>query len=318
MRIKINFIRNKSLKNVEARGYWTGAERYAPGTNRKNAPWFEAWTDETGWAWFIPLHNGATSVGVVLAEDESKRKKDQHRSESDRKSLSEVQHHCYMADLERAPGLIQLLRPDAKFEGKQMSADDYSYHASEYAGPHFPFIDTLFSSGIHLLEDYLQPVPSPPLSEGIVLKRRPAASTARKQKLFLFVALGIYKQLRAQETAVLYEAKEDNFDRAIDSLRHVIQGCADADENLTEAELQNTLDFCRSVLAPNQQEGSLGTPADVGAADVRVEHAQNPLQSMDDGKRNFGTEVINEFIVKMEQGTLGLVRVYDPSIFFIF
>ncbi len=45
-----------------------------------------------------------------------------------------------------------------------------------------------------------------------------------------------------------------------------------------------------------------------------VEHAQsetdaqNSLQSMDDCKRNFGTEVINGFYVKMEQGMLGLVR----------
>ncbi len=148
---------NKSLKNVAVWGYWTGTGQYAPGTKRENAPWFEALTgefkirsfailililisiqlDETGWAWFIPLHNGTTSVGVVLAEDESKRKKAQHRSESNGKSLSEVQHDCYMADLQRAPGLIQLLGSEARFEGKLMSAGDYSYHASEYAGSHF-------------------------------------------------------------------------------------------------------------------------------------------------------------------------------------
>ena len=32
-------------------------------------------TDESGWAWFIPLHNGKTSVGVVMDENVSKRKK---------------------------------------------------------------------------------------------------------------------------------------------------------------------------------------------------------------------------------------------------
>lgn len=111
--------------------------RYAPGANRENAPLFEAWTDETGWTWLIPLHNGATSVGIVLAEDQSKCKKDQHRSESNGKLVLEVQHGCYLADLERAPRLIQLLGPDTKFEGKLMSADGYSYHASEYAAPQF-------------------------------------------------------------------------------------------------------------------------------------------------------------------------------------
>ncbi|KAK0470422.1 putative halogenase [Desarmillaria tabescens] len=334
---------NKSLKNVAVWGYWTGAGRYAPGTKRENAPWFEALTDETGWAWFIPLHNGATSVGVVLAEDESKRKKAQYRSESNGKSLSEVQHDCYMADLQRAPGLIQLLG-DAEFEGKLMSAGDYSYHASEYAGSHFriagdagAFIDPFFSSGIHLA-----------LTGGLSAASTIAASIRgncteaeaygfHSSKVetaytrFLFVVLGIYKQIRAQQTAVLYEDEEDNFDRAIDSLRPVIQGCADADENLTEAELQNTLDFCKSVLAPNQQkekeggaqrQGNLADPegtdtgavdklagANMGAKGTEPEvDGKNPLELMDDCKRNFGTEIINGFYVKMEQGMLGLVR----------
>lgn len=63
---------------------------YGKGTERENAPFFEALsgevpvsilltgirfansnvylysTDESGWAWFIPLHNGLTSVGVVM------------------------------------------------------------------------------------------------------------------------------------------------------------------------------------------------------------------------------------------------------------
>ncbi len=37
---------NNSLKNVAVWGYWTGTNRYAPGTNRENAPWFEALTGE--------------------------------------------------------------------------------------------------------------------------------------------------------------------------------------------------------------------------------------------------------------------------------
>ena len=30
--------------------------------------WYRA--DESGWAWFIPLHNGLTSVGIVMAQKE--------------------------------------------------------------------------------------------------------------------------------------------------------------------------------------------------------------------------------------------------------
>lgn len=35
---------NKILKNFASWGYWTGAGIYCPGTNRENAPWFEAMT----------------------------------------------------------------------------------------------------------------------------------------------------------------------------------------------------------------------------------------------------------------------------------
>ncbi|KAK0470436.1 putative halogenase [Desarmillaria tabescens] len=336
---------NKTLRNVAVWGYWTGTGCYAPGTTRENAPWFEALTDETGWAWFIPLHNGTTSVGVVLVEEESKRKKAQYRSESNGKSSSELQHDCYMADLQRAPGLIQLLG-DAKFEGKLMSAGDYSYHASEHAGPNFriagdagAFIDPFFSSGIHLA-----------LTGGLSAASTIAASIRgncteaeacefHSSKIgtaytrFLFVVLGVYKQIRSQEMAVLYDVDEDNFDRAFHFLRPVIQGSADVDESLTEAELQSTLDFCRNVFAPTQPEtyqaavqrlGSLADPDGplldtdmidkLTGTDLDAKHAlwkinaRKPLQSMYDCKRNFGTEIINGFCVKMEQGALGLVR----------
>ena len=68
---------NQSLHNIACWAYWEGQETYMPGTYRHNAPWFEALTgmiicrnsydlrsftyaaaDESGWAWFIPLHNG--------------------------------------------------------------------------------------------------------------------------------------------------------------------------------------------------------------------------------------------------------------------
>lgn len=336
---------NKTLRNVAVWGYWTGTSRYAPGTTRENAPWFEALIDETGWAWFIPLHNGTTSVGVVLVEEESKRKRSQYRSECKDKSPSEMQHDCYMADLQRAPGLIQLLGT-ATFEGKLMSAGDYSYHATEYAGSNFrlagdagAFIDPFFSSGIHLA-----------LTGGLSAASTIAASirgdcteseacgfhnskVGTAYTRFLLVVLGVYKQIRSQETAVLYDVDEDNFDKAFHFLRPVIQGCADADEGLTEAELQSTLDFCRNVFAPTQPEtheaaiqrlGSLADPDGplldtdtidkLTGTDMEAKHAlwkinaRKPLHSMYDCKRNFGTEIINGFYVKMERGVLGLVR----------
>lgn len=35
---------NQSLKNVAVWGYWKGGAKYAPGTKRENAPWFESLT----------------------------------------------------------------------------------------------------------------------------------------------------------------------------------------------------------------------------------------------------------------------------------
>lgn len=35
---------NESLRNIATWGYWTGAGVYSPGTDRENAPWFEALT----------------------------------------------------------------------------------------------------------------------------------------------------------------------------------------------------------------------------------------------------------------------------------
>ncbi|THH13242.1 hypothetical protein EW146_g6960 [Bondarzewia mesenterica] len=57
---------NSNLKNIAIWGYWTGAGVYGRSTPAEGAPYFEALTDESGWAWFIPLHNGTTSVGVVM------------------------------------------------------------------------------------------------------------------------------------------------------------------------------------------------------------------------------------------------------------
>ncbi|VDB92353.1 unnamed protein product [Peniophora sp. CBMAI 1063] len=56
---------NKALKNVATWAYWRGAGTYGANTPAAGAPLFEALSDESGWAWFIPLHGGLTSVGIV-------------------------------------------------------------------------------------------------------------------------------------------------------------------------------------------------------------------------------------------------------------
>ncbi|KAF8829405.1 hypothetical protein HHX47_DHR3000952 [Lentinula edodes] len=188
---------NASLKNIAVWGYWHNRSdeepdnehdkedhkprvgMYGKGTSREGAPWFEALTDESGWAWFIPLHNDKTSVGIVM---------NQEQYNKSRPSSSDAQCECslvgrYLANLRLAPGVARLLcgkdvvhngsdseheiqipieeeilHQQAKLEpGSVRSASDFSYSAPSYAGNGFrivgdagAFIDPFFSSGIHL------------------------------------------------------------------------------------------------------------------------------------------------------------------------
>lgn len=76
----------------------------------------------------IPLHNGQTSIGVVMNQDIFNAKKRAHHSGS----VPSLHTH-YREQLHLAPELVKLigtgeLRTDIK------SASDYSYSASSYAG----------------------------------------------------------------------------------------------------------------------------------------------------------------------------------------
>ncbi|RYP23394.1 hypothetical protein DL765_001099 [Monosporascus sp. GIB2] len=60
---------NQGLKNAASWGYWQGAGRYGARTPQEGVPYFEALSDGSGWTWFIPLHDGTTSAGVVINQD---------------------------------------------------------------------------------------------------------------------------------------------------------------------------------------------------------------------------------------------------------
>lgn len=182
---------SQSLKNVAHWGYWEGTNKYMPGTTRENAVWIEALNgalhillillsmirqsiDESGWVWFIPLHDGSTSIGVVMDKDLAAKKKNSQDSENH----GEKVHRFYLQELHRAPGVMKLLG-NARLRETEGAApvkttSDFSYAASSYAGDHyriagdaggmrfylvvpqdkltaFPaFIDPFFSSGVHL------------------------------------------------------------------------------------------------------------------------------------------------------------------------
>lgn len=93
--------------------------------------------DESGWAWFIPLHNGVVSVDVVMHKDVSSEK----RKRYDIADHTDKFQQYYLDELKRAPGLIKLLGK-GKLRTKEgepavKTTSDFSYAAREYAGDHF-------------------------------------------------------------------------------------------------------------------------------------------------------------------------------------
>ncbi|KAG5637513.1 hypothetical protein H0H81_004264 [Sphagnurus paluster] len=269
---------NASLKNLAVWGYWKNTGVYGLGTPRQGAPWFEALTgefyfhvcffsyaehiaDESGWAWFIPLHDGTASVGVVMNQKCYNDIKDSHPAPiRTYDSPVSTMTARYLSNLSLAPGVVKLITPGGKMvQGSVRSASDYSYSASSYAGNGYriigdagAFIDPFFSSGIHLaLTSALSAAATicasifGDCSEADAANwhtRRVSTSYTR----FQVVVLSAYKQIRAQNLDILSDIDEDNYD--------LIQGVSDMGKQLFEAELQKSLDFCVNLFNPTTPE----------------------------------------------------------------
>ncbi|KAI4259133.1 MAG: hypothetical protein L6R42_004743 [Xanthoria sp. 1 TBL-2021] len=243
---------NRGLNNIAYWGYWRGTKMYAPGTARANAPYFEALHDGSGWTWFIPLHNGTTSVGVVMNQDFATSKKKQSSSTTD----------FYISSLHLAPNLYKLV---ASGDGGELvseikSASDYSYSASSYASPYVRivgdagcFIDPFFSSGVHLA---LVGALSAATTICAAIRndcQEPVAAKWHSTKVadsytrFLLVVLSAYKQIRSQNEPILSDLGENNLDHAFARFRPVIQGTADVANGVSQSELSETIAFCANA-----------------------------------------------------------------------
>ncbi|KAI0711652.1 hypothetical protein C8Q76DRAFT_652958 [Earliella scabrosa] len=279
---------NSSLKNVAQWGYWKNTGLYGKDTARENAPVFEALIDESGWAWFIPLHKGVTSVGVVMDQTQL--------SIRNRAMASSSLTDRYRSFLLLAPtvrGLIgdgelvtvQSEEDDSPEEGPTVrSASDYSYSAPEYASPNFriigdagAFIDP-FSSGVHLaMTGGLSAAASIAASIRGDCTEQEAANwhTSRislSYTRFLLVVLSAYKQIRGQSANALADVEENNFDKAFAFLRPVIQGGADMGARLSEDEVQRAIEFCSKLFEHT-------TPEQHDQVRERLEAANGPSES---------------------------------------
>ncbi|KAG6867584.1 hypothetical protein C0993_000873 [Termitomyces sp. T159_Od127] len=220
----------------------------------------QSYVDETGWAWYIPLHDGTTSVGVVLAKQSYAEKKALASN-----GVDDPIRKLYMNQLTQAPKLMQFLT-QAELMSEIKSAGDFSYSASHYAGPGYriagdageAFIDPLFSSGVHLaFTGGLSAASTISASiRGDCTEAKAVEYHNTKFGVsytrFLIAVLGVYKQIRAQKEDILTEMDEDNFDRAFRLLRPILQGAADIDPRLTHRELEGAVNFCKNIPAPTQ------------------------------------------------------------------
>jgi len=303
------------LKNVAMWAYWQDTDLYAPDwqPDAEGAVYLEALSDESGWAWFIPLSEGLISVGVVrhqsaysksaqpnghhipqsstpskttpLTASQNGPTSDSSSHNPSTNSLSAEQR--YLKGLDLVPGIKRLLGSKGKMargEGELSTvrtASDYSYSASSYAGEYYrmvgdaaAFIDPIFSSGVHLaMTGGLSAAASiaasirgdcPESDAAEWHTQRVSVSYTR----FLLIVLGAYKQIRAQSEDVLCDVGENNFNKAFEYLRPVIQGNADLGPRLSENEVQNALDFCVGIFSP----------IDPGLAGKLLKH----LESLDD------------------------------------
>ncbi|KAF5387463.1 hypothetical protein D9757_007784 [Collybiopsis confluens] len=225
--------KRENLWNVASWGYWNNVRLHEG--KKFGGAWFEALTDGTGWTWAIPLHNGTTSIGVVMHESHSIRKKKAFGG-----TVSDTEF--YLDQFQFVPNLRkQLGSYDNLIPGSVKSGADGSYFAPRYSGDHFRivgdaanFIDPFFSSGIHIA---LTGALAAAITICASIKGEAPEEIAQQwhdkkvgvgHTRFLFVVLAAYKQMRLQSTPVLTsDINATNFDEAFRVFQPVILGVAD-------------------------------------------------------------------------------------------
>ncbi|XXG96049.1 hypothetical protein Hte_002326 [Hypoxylon texense] len=340
---------NQGLKNVASWGYWRGGGVYGSGTYKEGSPFFEALTDGSGWCWFIPLHNGTHSVGIVQNQEIATAKK--------RAANSPSTKDFYIKSLELLPGIKGLLS-NAELISEVKSGSDWSYSASSYALPYAriagdagSFIDPFFSSGVHLaLNGGLSAAVTIAASIRGDCSEEAAASWHSKRitesyTRFLLVILSATKQIKHQNAPIIHDFDEETFERAFELYLPVIQGTVDADVKgkLTQEDVSKVVEFSFNAYAdipPEQRDSlvrklkSLGiddqdntekisrtieeinesiTPEESRILDVL--RSQRMLRHEDTiSIRNFKLDCIDGMAPNLERGKLGLVKAVPAKV----
>jgi len=131
--------RNRRHNSAALYGHFTGARRLT-GTAEGNISlfWFEH-----GWFWFIPLHDGTTSVGAVCWPYYLKSRKNDPTT-------------FFLQTIALCPPLAERLH-EAQLTGPASATGNYSYDCARMTGEShilvgdaFAFVDPVFSSGVLL------------------------------------------------------------------------------------------------------------------------------------------------------------------------
>ncbi|KXN84312.1 Tryptophan 2-halogenase [Leucoagaricus sp. SymC.cos] len=334
-----NRIYREGLRNVAAYGYWNNVPIFEEGGPRQNATWIECLTDKRGWAWFIPLHNGMTSIGVVMHQETSNQKK--------AAGPSGLEAH-YLEQLKLAPGVLGRIGDKGIYiPGSLQSTADYSYHATSYSGDHYriigdaaAFVDPLFSSGVHIGMTGALSAACTILGsmKGQVTEDEARAWHDAKigisQTRFLLVVLSAYRQMQHQGNyAALGDFNPNDFEPAFELFRPVYQGEHDVEKKLSNEELERMINFTRNFFLPITYEqyedvnarfghltainGPVMGPEDLAKVlDEDDSDAKAVLQrinalkvlSNEVGSSGFTSEAVNGYVMTMERGRLGLAK----------
>ncbi|TFY81409.1 hypothetical protein EWM64_g2604 [Hericium alpestre] len=249
---------NASLKNVAMWGYWSNAGTYGKGTGGEGAPFFQALTDESGWAWFIPLHNGTTSVGIVMDKNALGKRKCSQSSATATPSPSSPSSPPFSSFLWGRAS------PGSSTDVTTPPSSPFTPHLGSGGGLQSPRVE----SGGKLVAQYLAALELAPAVKKLIGEH----GTMLQSGLPVNDADDDDK-MPEKDTETVHTASDysysastyagagfrivgdagDNFDKAFSFLRPVIQGSADLGPRLSESEVQSALDFCTDLFNPVTQ-----------------------------------------------------------------
>ena len=210
MRVKLPALRartdSKFFRNVAVWGYWDGAQRLAPPI--EGNVFFETLGTEHGpaWAWFIPLSDTLTSVGVVAPRDCAR------MLGRDRRAVLSA----WLAQCPRTAALLAGARPTAEppYDEVRLCAD-YSYASDRFWAPGLArvgdaacFVDVLLSSGVHLA------------TYGALLAARSIEAVLRG-RMTEQLAMDEYESRARQEFALFYAGISGVYDMTLPRERYI-------------------------------------------------------------------------------------------------